>query len=69
LCGIEENLCSLIILRGIESHVVRKIVMEQEPGQDEESTVSWERYMQTEGLCQHIHCQFCDSKEKTLVVV
>jgi hypothetical protein len=25
--------------------------------------------MQTEGLCQHIHCQFCDSKEKPLVVV
>ena len=45
-------------MRGIESHVVRKIVMEQEPWQDEESTVAWERYMQTEGLC--------DSKEKPL---
>jgi hypothetical protein len=52
--------------RGI---VLRKIVMEQEPWQGEESTTAWERYMQTEELCQHIHCQFCDSKENPLVVV
>jgi hypothetical protein len=30
-------------MRGIESHVVRKIVMEQKPWQDEESTVREDR--------------------------
>ena len=44
-------------------------VVEQESWQDEESTVAWERYMQAEGLCQHVHCQFCDSTEKLLAVV
>ena len=44
-------------------------VVEQESWQDEESTVAWERYMQAEGLCQHVHCQFCDSTEKPLAVV
>jgi hypothetical protein len=56
-------------MRDIEPQVVRKIVMEQESWQDEESTVAWERYIQAEGLCQHIHCQFCDSTEKPLAVV
>jgi hypothetical protein len=44
-------------------------VVEQESWQDEESTVAWERYMQAEGLCKHVHCQFCDSTEKLLAVV
>jgi hypothetical protein len=44
-------------------------VVEQESWQDEESTAAWERYMQAEGLCQHVHCQFCDSTEKLLAVV
>jgi hypothetical protein len=30
--------------------VMRKIIMGQGPWYDEESTVAWERYMQTEGL-------------------
>jgi hypothetical protein len=31
--------------------------------------MAWERYMQTEGLSQHVCCQNCDNKEKPIVVV
>jgi hypothetical protein len=51
------------------SRMMRKIIMGQGPWYDEESTVTWKRYMQTEGLCQHICCQYCQSTEKPIVVV
>jgi hypothetical protein len=31
--------------------------------------MAWERYMQTEGLSQHVCCQHCDSTEKPIAVV
>ena len=49
--------------------LMQKMIMDQGPWYDEELTVAWERYMQTEGLCQHICCQHCESMEKPLVVV
>jgi hypothetical protein len=48
---------------------MRKIIMSQGPWYDEESTVAWERYMQTEGLCQYLCCQYCQSTHKPVVVV
>jgi hypothetical protein len=61
---------------GIEEHreqrnrrMMRKIIMSQGPWYDEESTVAWKRYMQTEALGQHICCQYCQSTVKPIVVV
>ena len=46
----------------------QKVIMDQGPWCDEESTMAWERYMQTEGLSQHVCCQHCDSTEKPMAV-
>ena len=46
-----------------------KVILGQGPWCDEELTMAWERYMQTEGLSQHVCCQHCDSTEKPIVVV
>jgi hypothetical protein len=49
--------------------LMQKMIMDQGPWYVEELTVARERYMQTEGLCQHICCQHCESMEKPIVVV
>jgi len=51
------------------NEVTFKIIMSQGPWGDEEVTMAWERYLQTEGLSQHVCCQHCDSQEKPFVVV
>jgi hypothetical protein len=51
------------------NEVTLKVIMSQGPWCDDEVTMAWERYMQTEGLSQHVCCQHCDSKEKPIVVV
>ena len=47
----------------------RRIIMDQGAWSDEEQTMAWERYMQTEGLSQHVGCQHCKSMEKPIAVV
>ena len=47
----------------------RKIIMDQGAWSDEEQTIAWERYMQTEGLSQHVSCQHCKGMEKPIAVV
>ena len=49
--------------------VSRKIIMNQGAWSDEEQTMAWERYMQTEGLSQHVSCQHCQGQEKPIAVV
>ena len=44
--------------------VTQKVIMGQGPWCDEEMTIAWERYMQTEGLSQHVCCQYCDSNKR-----
>jgi hypothetical protein len=51
------------------NEVTLKVIMSQGPWCDDEVTMAWERYMQTEGLSQHVCCQHCDSKEKPIIVV
>jgi hypothetical protein len=46
-----------------------KVILGQGLWCDEELTMAWERYMQTEGLSQHVCCQHCDSTEKPIAVV
>jgi hypothetical protein len=47
----------------------RRIIMDQGAWSDEEQTMAWERYMQTEGLSQHVSCQHCKGMEKPMAVV
>jgi hypothetical protein len=47
----------------------RKIIMDQGAWSDEEQTMAWERYLQPEGLSQHVSCQHCKGKEKPIAVV
>jgi hypothetical protein len=47
----------------------RRVIMDQGAWCDEELTMAWERYMQTEGLSQHVSCQHCNSTKKPLAVV
>jgi hypothetical protein len=47
----------------------RRVIMDQGAWCDEELTMAWERYMQTEGLSQHVSCQHCNGTEKPLTVV
>ena len=49
--------------------VSRKIIMNQGAWSEEEQTMAWERYMQTEGLSQHVSCQHCQGQEKQIAVV
>jgi len=49
--------------------VSRKIIMNQGAWSEEEQTMAWERYMQTEGLSQHVSCQHCQCQEKPIAVV
>ena len=51
------------------SIATKKLILGQGPWCDEELTMAWERYMQTEGLCQHVCCQHCDNTEKPITVV
>jgi hypothetical protein len=53
----------------LPSTVTQKVILGQGPWCDEESTMAWERYMQTEGRSQHVCCQHCDSTEKPIAVV
>ena len=46
-----------------------KIMMDQGAWSDEGHTIVWERYMQTEGLSQHVSCQHCKGMEKPIAVV
>ena len=46
-----------------------KVVIEQGPWEQDNLTVAWEQYMQTEGLSPHVHCQHCECKAKPMVVV
>ena len=45
------------------------VILCQGPWCDEELTMAWEVYMQTEGLSQHVCCQHCNSAEKPITVV
>ena len=47
----------------------RRVIMGQGAWCDEEQTMAWERYMQTEGLSQHVSCQHCKGTEKPIAVV
>jgi hypothetical protein len=59
-----------LITRDLKMHsTTRKVIMNQGTWCDEELTMAWERYMQTEGLCQHVNCQHCYSLEKPITVV
>jgi hypothetical protein len=51
------------------SIATKKVILGQGPWCDEELTMAWERYMQKEGLSQHVCCQHCDSTEKPITVV
>ena len=51
------------------SRMLRKVILETGPWCGPELTVAWEQYMQTEGLSPHVHCQYCESETKPLVVV
>jgi hypothetical protein len=51
------------------STTTKKVILGQGPWCDEELTMAWERYLQTEGLSQHVCCQHCDSTEKPIIVV
>jgi hypothetical protein len=53
----------------IPSIATKKVILDQGPWCDVELTMDWERYMQTEGLSQHVCCQHCDSTEKPITVV
>jgi hypothetical protein len=60
----------VLITRDLKMHsTTRKVIMNQGTWCDEELTMAWERYMQTEGLCQHVNCQHCYSMEKPIAVV
>jgi hypothetical protein len=52
----------------LPSTVTQKVILGQGPWCDEESTMAWERYMQTEGLSQ-CAASICDSTEKPIAVV
>jgi len=43
--------------------------MDQGAWCDEEHTMAWKKYMQTEGLGQHVSCQHCNGKETPIAVV
>jgi hypothetical protein len=47
----------------------RRVIIDQGAWCDEELTMALERYMQTEGLSQHVSCQHCNGTEKPLAVV
>jgi hypothetical protein len=51
------------------SATTMKMILDQGPWNSEELTMAWEKYMQTEGLSQHVCCEHCASKEKPIVVV
>lgn len=46
-----------------------KVLIEQGPWEQDNLTVAWEQYMQTEGLSPHVHCQHCNCQAKPMVVV
>ena len=47
----------------------RRVIMDQGAWCDEEHTMAWKKYMQTEGLGQHVSCQHCNGKETPIAVV
>jgi hypothetical protein len=53
----------------LPSIATKKVILGQGPWCDEELTTAWERYMQTDGLSQHVCCQHCDNTEKQIAVV
>ena len=46
-----------------------RVIMKQGAWSEQEKTIAWESYMQTEGLSQQVSCQHCDCRKKPIVVV
>jgi hypothetical protein len=53
----------------LEHKINQQKIMDQGAWSDEEQTMAWERYMQTEGFSQHVSCHHCKGKEKPIAVV
>ena len=59
-----------ITIKSLSVHSTsRRVIMDQGAWCDEEQTIAWERYIQTEGLSQHVGCQHCNGKEKPIAVI